>query len=145
MTRIKANIDYRGVKLTSYDIDKGTVRGGATLDMVRMTELDLYKFPEDSRKRIEAMIPQLKPKSIKVSRTSPGQYNIGLMVTVTGEVEVLRDDLVYEIKEVERLYGINKKKSDEITKKIRSLEDEISKLEDEKWDIRANKYNRLEA
>jgi len=107
---------------------KKTVIATSVIDMPDVRAIDTWHEKSVLKVNRAAEDIGFKQGTIKIDSVRAGQYDIGIMYEITGEMNV-PDSVIQEILEAENTIKENAPKKKEIHNKIKKLQDEIELLE----------------
>lgn len=88
--RIKSNILINNIEVTSVNEKNSVIRGSDIIDCPFISELDWYRNQNSCIQAIKdrELIKEFIPSSVSYSYVARGQYEVGIMLKVSGVINV---------------------------------------------------------
>lgn len=116
---------------------KKKVIATSTIDMPDVRAIDTWHEKSVLQVNRAAEDIGFKQGTIEIDSVRPGQYDVGIIYEITGEMNV-PDEIVQKILETENTIKENAPKKKELHKKISNLQKEIEQLKKQSADLDVN-------
>lgn len=118
---------------------KKKVIATSTIDMPDVRAIDTWHEKSVLQVNRAAEDIGFKQGTIEIDSVRPGQYDVGIIYEITGEMNV-PDEIVQKILETENTIKENAPKKKELHKKISNLQKEIEQLKKQSADLDVNGF-----